>query len=70
MARKIQKMPWRTPFQSILLCIKKPISIHIKGLKKVDIAFFPYLRERYFTLSLGNVNSLYYRFVIGKIKGE
>ena len=66
--KEIKKMHWRTVFQSILLCVKRPISIHTKGLKRVNIAVLPYLRKRYFNLSLGNSSSFCYAFVIGNIK--
>ncbi len=66
--KEIKKMHWRTVFQSILLCVKRPISIHTKGLKRINIAVLPYLRKRYFNLSLGNSSSFCYAFVIGNIK--
>ena len=69
-AKKIQKMSWRAPFQTFLLCLKKPITIHTRKLKNITIALLPYLNRRYLSLTLGNGASIRYRFMIGNIKGE
>ena len=66
--RVLKDSCWRTFGQSVLLCLYKPIALHIRGLKRVSFSIFPYLRRRYFTLSLDASKQCFYRFVIGKIK--
>ena len=69
-AKNLQKMLWRTPFQSLLLCLKKPLTIHTRKLKNITVALLPHLNRRYLTLSFGNGASVRYRFIIGNIKGD
>lgn len=50
----IKKLAWLTPAQRLGLIISKPLSIKTRGLKKIEINFFPYLKHKIFELSFFN----------------
>ena len=64
----IRSSVWRNTAQSWMVCIWKPLSIHIRGLKSIEIALFPGLIKRYFTILIGNEKYCRFKFVIGNIK--
>ena len=64
----IKKSTWRTPLQSLIICISKPFSIRTRGTKKIAFMLFPYLKKQYFILSLKLGQRWIYQFVIGNIK--
>lgn len=68
-AKILKKLVWRTPFQSLAICILKPLTIKNRGLKKIKFAVFPRLRRRYFTATLKLNENWNYEFLIGNIEG-
>lgn len=68
--KTIRSLVWHTPFQSFLLCLYKPITLHTRGWKKISIAIFPCLKKRYVTVSFGSEQRNHFKFVIGNIEGD
>ncbi len=63
--KTIKKIIWRTPKQSLLLCIAKPLSIRIRGLKLITFKLFPMLRKQYLSLSIKICDKISFQLIIG-----
>ena len=61
----LKRLYWRTPLQSFLICLLKPISIKTKGFRQVKIIFFPYLKHQYVQVSFYINAKWHYKFIIG-----
>ncbi|MCM1324616.1 MAG: hypothetical protein NC218_10880 [Acetobacter sp.] len=66
----LKKCIWKTPLQTAILCLLKPITIRSRGLKKLSLVLFPSLKKKYFAMSLGWNENINYEFVIGNVKGK
>lgn len=66
-AKILKKMVWRTPLQSLAICILKPLSFKSRGLKKVKLVLFPRLKRRYLSVALTLSEGCDYEFLIGNI---
>lgn len=67
--KTLRKLIWRTPLQSFILCCCKPISIRMRGLKRLSVIFFPFLEKQYFTLQLRLSKRWFYKLTVGNMKG-
>ena len=65
----IKKLVWKTPTQTFLLSLGRPIEIKNRGLKQISITFFPYWQKRYLTFEFALNKRINYTFAIGK-KGK
>lgn len=69
-ARSLKHARWRTPLQSLMLSIAKPVTLHVRGLRYITLALFPQLRRRLFTLSFSQGTRWRYQFIIGHIQSS
>ncbi len=67
--KKLQKLVWRSKIQTILLNISRPFSAHIRGIKKIEITFFPYFQKQYFSIAFTPAEKWQYKLIIGNKKG-
>ncbi|MDR1495004.1 MAG: HAD-IA family hydrolase [Rickettsiales bacterium] len=67
--RLVKRARWRTPLQTLMICLCHPIGIKMRGLKQLEIYLFPRLSHQYFTLSLNVKEGVYYRFIVGSKRG-
>ena len=65
----LEKAMWHTPTQSFLLCCYKPLLIKMRGLTKINITLFPYLKQQYGIFALNISKRWFYKFIIGNMKG-
>lgn len=63
--KRLRRNIWKTVPQKVLLCLFKPISIKMRGLKQLQIAIFPSLLRQYFSISLNLSEKCFYSFFIG-----
>lgn len=63
--RLIKRCLWRTPLQSLVICIFKPIKARVGKFKKIELVLFPKLLRRYLTISLNLSENIKYRILIG-----
>lgn len=63
--KRIKHLKWPTFKQSLFTCFVRPISFRCRGLKRLELSFFPYLPKQYFIASLNISSSCYYKFIIG-----
>lgn len=68
-AKILKKLVWRTPLQSLAICLLRPLAIRKRGLKKIKVVIFPRLRRQYFTAKLKLNENWHYEFLIGNIEG-
>ena len=66
--KRLRRNIWKTVPQKVLLCLFKPISIKMRGLKQLQIAIFPSLLRQYFSISLNLSEKYFYSFFIGNIR--
>ena len=69
-ASMIKLSVWRTPAQSLMICLYKPVSVRIRKLRFITITVFPGLIKRYFTFLVGNEKICQFRFTVGNIKDD
>ncbi|MDR2906255.1 MAG: class I SAM-dependent methyltransferase [Helicobacteraceae bacterium] len=55
----------RSSLQTLALCLKSPIKIKMRGIKRLQIKFFPYLKNCYFNMILRFSDECFYRISIG-----
>ncbi len=63
--KRIKRVIWQTPAQSLFTCFMKPLSIRTKGIKQIEISCFPCLAKQYFTAVLNISSTCRYKFIIG-----
>lgn len=63
--KRLRRNIWKTFPQKVLLCLFKPISIKMRGLKKLQLAIFPSLSKQYFISQLNLSEKWFYKIVIG-----
>ena len=68
--KRIKKLIWQTPMQIMFACLLKPISIRSKGIKRIDIYFFPYLAKQFFGAFLNISSTCSYKIIVGKKQSE
>ena len=68
--KMLRETTWRTHLQSFLICLTKPLSIKIRGIKKISFILFPYLKKQYLKLVLNLGQKNIYQFVIGNGKSQ
>lgn len=66
-ARLLKLARWRSPLQTLLLCLAKPLTLHLRGMRRITLALFPHLRRRLFALSLSPGFRSHFQFIIGNI---
>lgn len=66
--RRLRGAQWRSPLQTLLLCVTNPVSCYVRGFKIFTLSFFPFLRRNYLSLSFNISEKCYYSISIGKIK--
>ncbi len=64
----LKTITWRTPLQSLILHMLKPIKIKRKQTKQIKINFFPYLKFRYFLWTLSLFNRFSFQLSLGDHK--
>jgi hypothetical protein len=64
----LKTIMWRTPLQSLILHMLKPIKIKRKQTKQIKINFFPYLKVRYFLWTLSLFNRFSFQLSLGDHK--
>ena len=68
--KRLRRNIWKTFPQKVLLCLFKPISIKMRGLKKLQLAIFPIMSKQYFFAQLNFSEKCFYRFIIGNDKAK
>jgi predicted HAD superfamily hydrolase len=65
--KEIKSLPlaWRTNLQTLALCLKSPIKIKMRGIQRLQIKFFPYLKNCYFNMILRFSDKCFYRISLG-----
>lgn len=66
--RRLRGVLWRSPLQTLLLCVTNPVSCYVRGFKIFTFSFLPFLNRNYLSLSLNISKKCYYSISIGKIK--
>ncbi|MGN0917127.1 MAG: HAD family hydrolase [Candidatus Enterousia sp.] len=59
---------WRSPLQTLAVCLCAPLKIHMRGIKQIQILLFPKLKHRYLTIKLRLSGECFYQITIGKPK--
>lgn len=68
--KRLRRNIWKTVPQKVLLCLFKPISIKMRGLKQLQIAIFPIVSKPYFFAQLNFSEKCFYKFMIGNDKAQ
>lgn len=64
--RMAKNAVWRTPLQTLSVCLFDPIKINMRGLRMIKINIFPKLRENYANIKFSVGQKHEYSIILGK----
>ena len=64
--RVVKSAKWKTPLQTLMICISSPVKLHMRGIKQLRILICPHLKYRYLNFVIRFTRTIFYQICIGK----